>query len=548
MKKAMNRWINISLGFSVIWTFNLKSKGGKNFGSKGGVRYKHKIMKQQIFTYMGKIITTLIFTVFTSCIFAQKLPELSKPQMYADFDTLCMVLTKISPCDYVRRTVNKYSMTDSILSLRKTIDTLTSTESFFWLVYRSLTYVQEGHTSIRHSHSYSGIDSLDALKHHSTIADTNIIKLYDKLYSSKKSCYKLHLPIKYIDGEYRVLCDFKYKNKLIPYNSVITFCNNQNIHKYVNQLLGTAEMMHWDFENKRFYTRNFPQSFHLPCTDSIQIIFSFNEKNIEQSFLLNDTVILSKPLKYTQELIPKVLYFPNGQILYIRIPKMDEGDFYLHKIDSVSKNNKIEKIVVDIRDNPGGSDDVWMNILQHIIDKPIIRSIVICANINNYRMDIFGIDKPLKSYKNSFIKENSYQIIWDGTDTIKPETNSLNFKGKIYVIGNENCFSSANSLITTCQFSDQLVSVGNSTGWFAGLGINPWVFILPNSKILYRIEPVLDFTNLGKPDDFYHNYVKLTIDLTLDDYITRYSYSGDWYDKEFLYKFDKVFKTILEQY
>jgi len=496
---------------------------------------------------MKKTIAILVFAIFITCTFAQKLPVLSKPQMYADFDTLCMVLTKISPCDYVRRTVNNYSMTDSILSLKKNIDTITSTETFYWLVNRALTYVQEGHTSIVGSDYYSDIDSLDAIKHHSTIADTSIINLYDELYWSKVECYELELPIKYVNGEYRVLCDFKYKDKLIPYNSVITACNNQNIHKYVNQLLGTSEMMRWDFENKRFYARNFFRSSHLQCTDSIKIFFSNNGKNIQQSFLLNDTVILSKPLKYRQNQIPKVLYFPKEQILYVRMPEMneDETNFYLHKIDSVSKNNKIKNMIIDIRDNGGGSDYAWMNILKHIIDKPILTKSIVCANINN--PGFYDTDGPLKSFKNDFIKENIYKILWDGTDTLEPDTNSLHFKGKIYVIENEYCFSSANALTSTCLFSDQLISIGNTTGWFAGKGINPWVFILPNSKILYRIEPIIDLGNITKPEDIYHNSAEIPVKLTIDDYIIRYNYSGDWYDKEFLYKYDKVFKKILKQ-
>ena len=359
---------------------------------------------------MKNIITILILVIFSNCIIAQDLPKISKQQMFDDFDTLTNVLIKINPCNYVRKTVNNYSMNDSILSLRKNIDTISSTESFFWLVNKALIYCQEGHTSVANRNFFYDLDSICAKRYNATKTDISTLKLYDKLYYSKLKSYKLTLPIKYIDGEYRVLCDFKYKNNIITQNSIITTCNNQNIHKYINTLQGSAEMMHWDFENKRFYIDNFIQYTHLQSTEKIRLTFSNEGKILEQSFMLNDTIVTSQKLKYQQERIPKVQYFENGQILYVRIPIMDNGEFYLQKIDSVFKNNNVKKVVVDIRDNLGGGDGTWYNILALLIDKPIMISTLSCVNIKNYRMD--KLDKNLKPivYKSNFMKEDLYLL------------------------------------------------------------------------------------------------------------------------------------------
>ena len=55
----------------------------------------------------------------------------------------------------------------------------------------------------------------------------------------------------------------------------------------------------------------------------------------------------------------------------------------------------------------------------------------------------------------------------------------------------------------------------------------------------------LDFTNVLKPEDLFHNKVKIKVDLTIDDYRKKYAFKGNWYDKEYLYNYDKVFKAVL---
>ena len=121
----------------------------------------------------------------------------------------------------------------------------------------------------------------------------------------------------------------------------------------------------------------------------------------------------------------------------------------------------------------------------------------------------------------------------------------LRYQGPVYVLQNENCFPSAGSLLSTCQFSAQLINVGNSMGWFVGFGSMPWVLQLPRSRILYWTGPRLDFTQVRQPADLFHNNVKVPVALTARDYAQRYTYPGDWYAEEYLLKHDPVFRQVL---
>ncbi len=496
----------------------------------------------------------LIFLVIT-CNFAMAqttLPSLSKKEMYADFDTLIIALTKINPHDYVRRMVNNYAMKDSIIQLRKQIEHIDKTEDFFWLVNKALTYCQDGHTSIVRHGFYGFVDSLDRIKWHTTEADTSVIKIYRALLRAKVKSYKLKLPIKYIDGEYRALCDFTYQKTTVPFGAILSRCNHQSIHQYIQPLVGSIAELHWDFQYKRFYTENFTQSFHLSPTDLIDLEFSTKKTAISIKCRLDDTVSTLKPLKYLDPGQPMVAYFEDYQTLYLHMPSMKDGDYYVRKIDTVTAGKTIKKVIFDIRDNPGGSDPEWQMILRHLVHQPIIRHITYAANKDNPRRDRLSLAPPSpinvgqpRILRANFIKEDLYQYISKDIDTFEVDDHSLHFKGKIYVLQNENCFSSAGSLISTCQFSDQLINIGNSTGWFAGFGSMPWVMILPHSKILYWTEPLLDFTNVKKPEDLFHNDVKINIQLTLEDYAKRYTSNTDWYAIDYLLHQDKAMQFIL---
>ncbi|MBC7867308.1 MAG: hypothetical protein H7X88_07225 [Gloeobacteraceae cyanobacterium ES-bin-316] len=495
---------------------------------------------------MKKILTALLLGCVFNCFAQDALPTLTKKQMYADYDTLIIALTKINPHHFIRQKVNNYAQSDSIIALRKKIDTVSSTVSFFWLVNTALNFCQDAHTSIRGKSTYSFIDSIDRLKWNTNIADTTIIQAYRNLYNETLLAYKLNLPIKYLDGKYIVLTSFKYKATEIPADAILTACDKKEINSYVGSLQGSLKNMHWDFANKRFYADNFYKSQNHATTDSIELSFVSKQKTIKVFFKLSDTVIIEKQLKFEQGYEPAVKYFSTGQILYIRMPVMQDGDFYVSKIDSLTKIHPVSKIIFDIRDNPGGSDPEWTKVITHLISKPIIRKIISCGNIENPRRDRWFDNPipPIKPFLNSFIQRPIYQLISDEADTLMPDRNSLNFKNKIYILQNENCFSSAGSLISTCQFSDQLVNVGNSTGWFEGFGSMPWIMLLPNSKISYWTEPRIDFTNVSKPEDLFHNNVKIKILPTKQDYIARYSYKGDWYSEDFLFNNDRVFREV----
>lgn len=77
------------------------------------------------------------------------------------------------------------------------------------------------------------------------------------------------------------------------------------------------------------------------------------------------------------------------------------------------------------------------------------------------------------------------------------------------------------------------------------LGLAPFYFMLPQSKILFRIDPSVDFTKASKPEDVFNN-VKIPVNYSLDDYYIRVTKNGNKWSEKFLYNHDPLFKKALE--
>lgn len=393
---------------------------------------------------------------------------------------------------------------------------------------------------------YPFLDSTDRAQTNAAAADTALVQAYARLYAARLAAYKLKLPLKYVAGEYVVLTNFTCRGAIIPAKYVLTACDNIPIHAYVRGNIGNLKDLHWDFVHRRFYADNFAQALGRRPTDRLMLTFVGGGRSITRAFRLDEAVTLAAPLKYAQPRVPAVRYLARHEALYLRLPVMRDAAYYLPKIDSLTRGKSLKKVILDVRDNPGGSDPEWQANLRHLIDRPIVMPITSCANRQNPWPDRLGTPAVPVAYRNPFFDTaGAYQLVARAPDTLTADAGSIHFKGPIYVLQNENCFSSAGSLISTCQFSDQLINVGNATGWFAGFGAMPWVELLPNSRILYWTEPYLDFTNVRRPADLFHNDVKIPVPLSAEEYAARYSYAGDWYSPEYLLKYDKVFRHVL---
>lgn len=476
-----------------------------------------------------------------------KFPVLTTEEMLADFDSYVETVVNFSPQTPVRKAVTGIDPLAELKKIRSRIPRIKSTEEFARLIQSAITVLQDGHSSLLWPRGYPS-DYLEELG----ISDAAIelFPAYYELRTSDREHKKFNLKLKYIDGEYYSIAPFNHEGLSYEAGWRLAKINGRQAPSFISELYPYLTRMRWDYAQQRYYSEQFYRALNLSANQALKLKFvDKNGKTTTGMFKLNEALQyededIGEDFKQTK----KVEYFSDEQMLYVRMPRMnlDHLDFYPAAIKSKASGNPLKKVIIDIRDNPGGADNVWVDVLAAIIDKPIDFELLLLANPSEAMKKKFPEDSAKWApYRPSFLYNYKYAVFASGDRQIKPDSNSLNFKGKIYILQNDGIYSSAGAMAAMGMLADNIFTVGQNTGWLLGRGINPIVFELPHSKILYRIEPVIDFQNVKSAEDVYHDKVEIPVSLTIDQYLERNNYKDDVYGKEFLFHRDPVFIRAL---
>ncbi|MDR2980129.1 MAG: hypothetical protein LBV02_06800 [Bacteroidales bacterium] len=504
-----------------------------------------------------KIYIIAIFFLFGLCIQMQSQEmTLSKKQMYEDFDELIHILQDCNAQLPIRKIVTGIDQIALAKSLRSAIDTISTTDSFIALLNTVLNYMYDIHA--RESNAYFvGYDNLKGI-------DTAIMSYRE----NNKDFSNKHLfpanPL-FANGEYFIpgiyqMIDLENRDTIFLYYSKIISYKGIPYEKYVQDNLAYFSPIgtRWDNEKKEYYSI----TSLIPFTDTIKVENQGNEIDIDLgrkykiSITQTDTVCKKEDVQKSKFPLgeKKVLYFEEDSILYIYLNDMiDFENLIPLKIKNIGKLKPISKIIIDVRGNRGGGDLVWHNILRAIVADTLIYDPVIAFK-NTKRL------KKFYSYPNAFadIRKLDIKVFdWCPDESflvtnfehtfLIPDSNSLQYTGKIYIIQNEEVYYAGHSLTTYASHIEQLVSIGEPSGLFAGFGLSPNLFQLKHSKFSFRIELAIDVSEVKEPSDVYQNIPEIIVAIPPKEkfeYIKDHSY--DKQSKEYLYKYDYLFRKIAE--
>ena len=498
--------------------------------------------EQVLLAKLIKMKKVLVLLLTAYCIDSHAQSSLTIAQMVSDFDTLINNILTISPQHHVRQKVTGIDIRKNLHLIRDEVFNCKTDAAFLECVQRALNSCQDGHTSlIRTGYLPSRKDYQEAGLSDQAI---DLIPRYDSLWRiDPANNRKLFIPLIYLKGEYYCFSSFSAGEKNIKAGSKLVSCNGQSIHRFVQSLLSYKRMMRWDFERKRYFAEDFFLAANFKGEDSLLLDFVQPDKkktrvNLAFSQVLHFPDTINTSVNQTK----KVEYWEKEQLLYIRVPQMSEADYYPPLIRSLAANKPVSKVVIDIRDNPGGGDGVWINILGALIKDTIsYTDFILCNNTDAVKRHFPENAKDWKPYRQKDFIQNNYLIFYSGPSSIQPDSLSILYDGPIYLLQNENIYSSAGSFSAVAALSSQLISVGNNTGRLLGKGVSPLLFELPSSKILYRIEPVIDFLNVKTAADVYHDKVEDKVELSIDEYLNRLKNKNILYEKDYLLQKDPVF-------
>ncbi len=471
-----------------------------------------------------KIYLLIIIFLFPYLIQSQ---TLTQKEMLSDMNQLESVVDNYFRAKDLVEKRTQTSILNEISLVREECKHISSDSDFVELIRKSLNILCDKHVSFATSDLIKTYMSRfpDILSYGNvTLADTLIADCYYNMaFNNVMLKMKCGIRAKYINGKYYNTRSFINKGIFIRSGEQITAINGTPVTNYVAQNKYKLYNLTWDENNRNWYSELF--WINNDIIKAGEFCLTIDNKEIE----LNCDVAVErteKPMEFsTSPLVTNL----DSNILYIRLPSMRDSEWYINQITNQYSPN-IKKIVIDIRGNSGGEDIVWRNIMSTLIcDVVSVRTNISMNNNEAVRnvLPLFNISEP--------------QIII--CDTILPASNSINYKGTIYIFQDADTYSSASSLASLAFQMDNIVLIGQPTSYIGGRGLTPLIFKLYNSGIIFRMPITADLS--GGSINPYMNKVEIEIPQDADTYFR--TTTENQYEIEYLEHKDKLIEYVKEQ-
>ena len=414
--------------------------------------------------------------------------------------------------------------------LKNLITSETSMFDFVDLVWQGLNALNDGHTGVTNKSSLKWFinNSYLSKSGNAILSDTLYADYYQKLVpDSVYSMSKSGLRAKYIDGKYYNARSFTYEDREIEFGKEITTIDGEDIHDFVNENYTKILHLMWDTNHNRWYSDFFMLT--LPYINKKQFTL-----NIAGEDILIDSDILLENLRkeqYQTTSTPKIYVL--NDILYIYMPVMMSWQWYVQEIKR-HYNSNIKKIVFDLRGNSGGDDSVWASILKHLIATPFFYQYNVGANYNKTLQEsIFRFGE---------VDIDGYTMTVSNKRIIEPDSSSVNFTGKFYILQDKYTYSAAAAFVSAAlQNTDKIVVVGERSALISGYTFPPLIFSLPNSRIAFRLGFSADLT--GGKSNPYMDIVNIEVVENPAGYFDKL-YKYDCHSKEYLDEVDSLISYI----
>lgn len=531
---------------------------------------------------MEKILITISLLSLSIFGYAQSKPErlprppvrLSKQQMYADYDQFVNIIKTYNAQWEIRKENTDYDLFDILQKRRNMIDSIQNYWEFINFLDNSLFYLLDNHVGrtycyykVKESRFAPG-QKFYKSKRISRISDGLKKYLLIKGTTDTVSPFYHTTASYYIQGEYYMLNSSVFikrdeSDSICFRNARVISCDNMPVDEYVNnKMIGFLSPLHirWDFDRKKYYTDQLLIDYAKPLRieDESGIVYDFipdhySIKRETTSDKYAAAHIHEIYQNYKQRELQFARYFENKKILYVYLEIMSYQNDY-NIIDSVKKIGKgkpIEKIVIDVRGNRGGGDGFWMDLLSAIVKDTITFYDRVALNANEQTIHFFKSEYPKEmvdeyEYLEIPFLEGKNMFVHTQLSTIDPQKESLGYSGPIFILQDENTFSSGHSFSSFATHSDQLISVGVPTGNMVGFGFNPWHFQLNNSLFTFHFEPAIDLSHAKKWEDTFQCTPEIVVWPTVEEIVDYKSYHYLLDTETFLFTKDYLFNKVLD--
>ena len=334
---------------------------------------------------------------------------------------------------------------------------------------------------------------------------------------------QIFLPFRIVFVAYKPYVINNLGNKNIPIGSEILEINDIKTNVIFDEL---SKLVIGDGNIKTSRYRKMESNFHLSkllklfgySDDKYKIKFktesgsinTYTAKALTQSeYMLKDKASVAKisskdtPNSIKKTNLPKAITFNTldsiNNIGYLKITSFNPHYFQesysvfeaeMNSIMQTVKNENIQKLIIDVRNNSGGEDVYVLHLLRHLAKKKFSIFSSLTFKLNNYKF--------LPDGRHWDIDPNAFKLNNKGTYDVTPvlsedgpfpmgefEPYENNFEGEIVVLINAYTFSAASDFSARLHHAKRATFIGEETGGsYIGnvSGFSPGMN-LPNSSV-----------------------------------------------------------------
>lgn len=498
------------------------------------------------------------------------LKNLTEEEKLEDFNYLTNIFLENYPYFNSAEKKTSFIWKENIDLFKKAIKNTNSNTEFYDVLNKILNTLQNIHTNIispdyiKHLTNNYNNSSFKVWKN--ILNNQSVVKKneqWQQLLKSKSDNSYETIPVSfyYVEGKYLaydlgdIPCNVFGVNK----GDELLEVNGIKIDNYVKGLIDKS-ILKYDYIRKKNYIDylTFKESDKFTLKLKIKSINKVKELNIESGFYKENKYQLSgtnfKENVYTEKINSDIAYMAIQSFDYSRVEK--DNKIIRSFLEEV-KNYK--NLIIDIRGNGGGSDSYWIeNIVKPLILEPIkFEYKCIYKNgdyIKPFIEDRLGIKAQwLKNKNYKYIDKNLKEIFNNLEDDfynyndfkieINPEKNNINFKGKIYLLVNEEVYSSAENFSVFCKSNNFATLVGTTTGG-DGIGMDPALVSLPNSGLVIRFPLELGIAPDNTINEETHTFPNIYIEEKEENFIKKLDWEKNK-NEDTLSKYDNTLNVLI---
>jgi C-terminal processing protease CtpA/Prc len=378
----------------------------------------------------------LINTVGNSLFGQTKL--LNKDSLLSEIDILFSSIDEIHPDMY--STLAKSDFDNELALLKSSIKKDMNVFDYYKLIAPLVSKLGDGHTGVYFSKE--------------NLKDPNLL------------FFPFPVEISYKDSTVTTTRDLTKSKETIPIGATILSINNKPAKKLI------AEMMTYISAERDFYKMAVLKYYFTLLlyvslqTDEYQIEYVYNDEERHKIKVKGISYFDRFGQPSQKENKQKVKNYS-----FIKIPENNIGiiDFrsfsdlnsfkvFLDSTFSIIRNDSIENLIIDTRENSGGSSSLGDELFQYISPVPFRQYGKTSVKISDLQKEYYKKNYGQKSKSKNGIK------IYDNLKLIKLRKNKLHYNGNLYLLISHLTFSSASNFSWAFKYFEMGTVVGEETG------------------------------------------------------------------------------------